>query len=200
MHRWHPHQCAESWRTRRVFVPKQERRHQLQRHGEQDCCKTHLHMHSPLTALLILLQVVCDANLHFTNLLAKYAGAAHDSYVCRMSELYELFEKKQLQGLILGDRGYPCRPWLLTPIRNPKSAVEREFNRRHKKTRVLVEQSIGVLKRRFKILDNKIRMHIDQVRNYMVSAAFTMHIAAFSATGAGRDHKLRHPAQHHPRA
>ena len=146
-----------------------------------------------------ILQVVCDANLRFIHLMAKFPGAAHDSYICRMSILFDMFEKKELQGLILGDCGYPCRPWLLTPIRNPKSAVEREFNRRHKKTRVLVEQAIGMLKRRFKILDNKIRIHINQVRVTWMAMiiAFTMPI--ISATGVGHHRYLHHPPQHHSR-
>jgi len=46
----------------------------------------------------------------------------------------------------LGDSGYPLSPFLITPLRKAKTREEKKFNKAHAKTRVLVEQVIGVIK------------------------------------------------------
>jgi hypothetical protein len=59
---------------------------------------------------------VCNANLKFLNLIAKWPGSTHDSFVWSNSTLCELLENK---GWLLGDSGYPLRPHLLTPVLIP---------------------------------------------------------------------------------
>ena len=68
-------------------------------------------------------------------------------------------EEGHVNGFILGDSGYRCTPWLMTPLLQPNGAAERRYNAAHKKTRVLVEQSIGRWKRRFHVLHTENRMH-----------------------------------------
>ncbi|XP_069489036.1 putative nuclease HARBI1 [Ambystoma mexicanum] len=50
------------------------------------------------------------------------------------------------------DGGYPLRPWLLNPVRNPLNSHEEEYNRVHTRTRVVIEQTFGLLKVRFRYL------------------------------------------------
>uniref|UniRef100_A0A8C5M1R4 Putative nuclease HARBI1 n=1 Tax=Leptobrachium leishanense TaxID=445787 RepID=A0A8C5M1R4_9ANUR len=49
--------------------------------------------------------------------------------------------------------GYACQPWLLTPLRNPQTPAEVQYNSAHCATRNVIERTFGVLKSRFLCLD-----------------------------------------------
>ncbi|KAG7156852.1 nuclease HARBI1-like 20, partial [Homarus americanus] len=52
----------------------------------------------------------------------------------------------------VSDSGYPLEAFLMTPFRNPSTPGEVRYNNSHTKTRVVVEQTFGVLKSRFRCL------------------------------------------------
>ena len=100
-------------------------------------------------------QVICDANLVFLDVNAKWHGSHHDSYILAASEIHDRFEREEFgEGWLLGDSGYSLKKWLMTPIENPTTVGEKKYNKSLKKTRCLVERAIGVLKSRFRILDH----------------------------------------------
>ncbi|KAL0829639.1 hypothetical protein ABMA28_003145 [Loxostege sticticalis] len=66
-------------------------------------------------------QMICDYDLRITSVNAVFGGASHDSHIWSASHvrtcmqgLHEIGE----QVWLLGDSGYPQRPWLMTPILN----------------------------------------------------------------------------------
>ncbi|XP_028457689.1 putative nuclease HARBI1 [Perca flavescens] len=89
----------------------------------------------------INVQIICDAAYLITNVEAKWPGSVHDS------RIYGEFE-----GLLLGDRGYPCQPTLITPYPDPEPGPQRNFNVAHCRTRARVEMTVGLLKARFQCL------------------------------------------------
>lgn len=97
---------------------------------------------------------MCNADLVFINIVARWPGSCHDSRILRQSQVYEQFENdpKPLQGFILGDSGYPLRDWLLTPVLNPRTNKEENYNNRHRRARCTVERAIGIAKRRWSCL------------------------------------------------
>lgn len=69
----------------------------------------------------------------------------------------------------IGDSGYPCEPWLITPYRNPlENSMESVFNDVHSKARCIVERTIGILKARWKILchDKRSRYSAEKVAQF----------------------------------
>ena len=66
-------------------------------------------------------------------------------------------------GVLLGDSGYACSPFLMTPFNNPKNPSQEAYNTAHTKTRVVIEQTIGRWKRRFHVLHSKVRMVPEKV-------------------------------------
>ena len=103
----------------------------------------------------INVQAVCDANAIFLDVVARFPGQHHDSYILRASHLHDRFEEKEFGDCwLLGDSGYPLKSWLMTPIGSPNGTLERRYNRSHKKTRCIIERAFGILKSRFRILDH----------------------------------------------
>ncbi|XP_046544619.1 putative nuclease HARBI1 [Haliotis rubra] len=100
----------------------------------------------------INVQAVCDSSLRFSNVVARWPGASHDSMILSNSLLGQSFESSPPDGWLLGDSGYACRPWLLTPIGNPQTRPEERYNGAHMKTRNTIERAFGVLKSRFRCL------------------------------------------------
>lgn len=102
----------------------------------------------------INVQAVCDSKLRFVNIVAKWPGSTNDSFILENSALKDMFERGAIpEGWLLGDSGYPLRPWLLTPVLNPTTRPEERYNASHIRTRITVERSFGVLKSRFRCLD-----------------------------------------------
>jgi len=101
-------------------------------------------------------QAICNAQMCFINIVAKYPGSAHDSFIWRNCAVYQYLEQHtaEHQRWLLGDSGYPLSPFLMTPIANPTRQAETNYNKRHMQTRNTVERSFGLLKMRFRCLHN----------------------------------------------
>lgn len=97
-------------------------------------------------------RMVCDYEFRITSVCANWPGSVHDSRIWRESALCTQFESGEHNGLILGDSGCPCRRFLMTPFLNPTTEAQQKYNSSLCRTRVLVEQSFGILKRRFACL------------------------------------------------
>ena len=106
------------------------------------------------------MQAVCDPNMLITSIVCHWPGSTHDSRV---------FENNLMDGLLLGDGGYPCRHYLMTPVNNPVTAKQRNYNKAHIATRGKVERMFGVWKQRFHCLHIPLRMHLENSLAVIVS-------------------------------
>ncbi|VDI31307.1 Hypothetical predicted protein [Mytilus galloprovincialis] len=99
----------------------------------------------------INVQCICDANFKIINAVSRWPGSTHDSYIWNNSQICRQFEEGDIaNGWLLGDSGYALKPWMLVPFMNPSTPAEEEFNRRHCRTRVTIEQLFGIVKSRFR--------------------------------------------------
>ena len=118
----------------------------------------------------------------FTNVVAKWPGSTHDSFVFRTSQIGQWLATQAPvldNGVLLGDSGYPCKPYLMTPYFNPSTAQQEAFNRAHVRTRLAVEQAFGWWKRRFHVLHGEIRMKHGKVCT-VIGACAVLHNIAIS--------------------
>ncbi|XP_054287726.1 putative nuclease HARBI1 [Macrosteles quadrilineatus] len=94
------------------------------------------------------------AELEFTFIVARWKGSTHDSRVFKNSSLYANFEERDMGGLLIGDSGYECNRFLMTPLLNPVTPAQGRYQRALVRTRSSVERMFGLFKNRFRCLHN----------------------------------------------
>lgn len=100
----------------------------------------------------INVQAIVGPNLEFWDLVARWPGSSHDSFIYNSSSAKQRLETGELNGILLGDSGYAVSDVLLTPFLSPNSPSEECYNKSQIKTRNTVERAFGVWKRRFPCL------------------------------------------------
>ncbi|XP_036148954.1 putative nuclease HARBI1 [Monomorium pharaonis] len=78
---------------------------------------------------------------------------------------------QNLQGMLVGDAGYPALPFLLTPIGNPVTDEEISYNAIHGRTKTIVERIFGIWKRRFPCLSKGLTTKLVTSRTIVVACA-----------------------------
>ncbi|XP_047112338.1 putative nuclease HARBI1 [Schistocerca piceifrons] len=106
----------------------------------------------------INVQATCDKSEMFTSVDASWPQSVHDGRIWRNSDVYRILRENQCNTLILRDEGYVIALCLMTLFQNPETPDGRAYNRLKTKERVIIEWSFGQVKRRFPILQNKIRL------------------------------------------
>lgn len=96
-------------------------------------------------------QVIANSAMKFTNVCASYPGSAHDSFIWRFCKVRQRMERhRENTYWLLGDFGYFLEPFLLTPVLAPQNPAEMAYILAHSRTRCVVEQTLGILKNRFR--------------------------------------------------
>ena len=108
-------------------------------------------------------QAVVNSSLVFENVVSRWHGSVHDATIFNHCRLHARFESGEIEnGYLLGDAGYGCRPYLLTPLAAPGTRSEQNYNYAQIRTRNPVERAFGVLKRRFPCLRMGLRVKVKQ--------------------------------------
>lgn len=122
-------------------------------------------------------QLICDAKCVLLNVVARWPGGTHDSFILRNSAVGTRLENGAVRDgwligkniltnacdlhvetylfISIGDRGYPLTRWLMTPLTNPQTPQELRYNEAHAVTRAVIERTNGVLKARWLCLDHR---------------------------------------------
>ncbi|XP_052809183.1 putative nuclease HARBI1 [Mya arenaria] len=128
----------------------------------------------------INMMAVCDETGKFMSINAVWPGSAHDSFVFKPSALGVHLETQHRgleDGILLGDSGYACARYLLTPFRTADTDRKAAYNRAHCRTRVIVESTFGRWKRRFGILHGEVRLVPEKASKIIMACAVLHNIA-----------------------
>jgi hypothetical protein len=64
----------------------------------------------------------------FTNMVSKWPGSTHDSHLFRTSNIHNRLEGNDFEnGVLIGDSGYACLPYLMTPYPEPKTQCDKRM-------------------------------------------------------------------------
>lgn len=123
-------------------------------------------------------QTVSDANLKICNLETRWPGSSHDQRIFNDSFLCFRLERGDFKKFILvGDSGYKNTRYLATPFLDPATPLEELYNQSQIRTRVCVERSYGVLKRRFPCLSMGLRVDVSAVRDIITACCILHNVA-----------------------
>ncbi|XP_024886456.1 putative nuclease HARBI1 [Temnothorax curvispinosus] len=116
------------------------------------------------------------------NVNACYPGSSHDSYIWNNSNvknaiihLYRRYPNNNFH--LLGDSGYPLRPWIMTPVTDAaQNSPEEAYNKKQMKCRALIEQCNGVLKMRFRcLLKHKVLHYAPPIASKIIHTCVIFH-------------------------
>ncbi|XP_060743800.1 putative nuclease HARBI1 [Tachysurus vachellii] len=119
----------------------------------------------------INVQGVCTPTMQFSNIVARWKGATHDSRIFQNSSLYAHLEGGQHSGIILGDSGYAQNNFLFTPYLHAVTPEQQRYNQAHIRTRGIVERMFGVWKSRFQCLRRTLRFEPRRCCIVIIAAA-----------------------------
>ncbi|XP_059046614.1 putative nuclease HARBI1 [Achroia grisella] len=120
----------------------------------------------------------CNADLNIMNIVTRSPGSVHDSRIFRECRLKQRFEAGAFSGILLGDSGYPCTPYLFTPVLHTNTPQEETYNRCHIQTRNTIERlCFGLWKQRFRCLLRGMFGDIETARMTVVACAVLHNIA-----------------------
>ena len=90
---------------------------------------------------------VCNPNKSVSYVSARWPGSSHENTILISSSLWDKFLSEEMngKGVLLGDSGYAQSDHVMTPLLAPEGLYHDRYHRKHKCTRVCVEQSIWVL-------------------------------------------------------
>ncbi|CAH0731066.1 unnamed protein product, partial [Brenthis ino] len=125
----------------------------------------------------INVQVVCDADLKIMDIVTRWRRSVHDSRIFRESRLKQRFEAGAFSGILLGDSGYACTPYLFTPLLRTTTPQEERYNNAHISTRNTVERCFGLWKQRFRCSLRGLYCNIETAKTTIVACAVLHNIA-----------------------
>uniref|UniRef100_A0A3Q2YV74 DDE Tnp4 domain-containing protein n=1 Tax=Hippocampus comes TaxID=109280 RepID=A0A3Q2YV74_HIPCM len=132
---------------------------------------------------------VVDRSNRFIDIFIGWPGSVHDARVFANSPLYQnrtsgsLFwgDERDIGGVpvplvLLGDAAYPLSTWLMKPFSDNGRLTQpqKEFNYKHSRARMVVENAFGRLKGRWRILLKTQDTHLVNLKN-IVAACCTLH-------------------------
>ena len=102
------------------------------------------------------MQVVAGPDMTIIDIVCRWPGSTHDARIFACSRLNRDLMQNAPVGYMLGDAGYTCLPFLLTPLKHSRnrtfSPAERAYQSSHIRTRNLIERFFGAWKSKFQCL------------------------------------------------
>eukprot|EP01018_Ginkgo_biloba_P020554 Gb_20352 [translate_table: standard] len=116
----------------------------------------------------MILQAIVDTEMRFRDILTGWPGSVNDYRLLKNSGFFKLCQNEErlngpikeldngtrIREYIIGDRGYPLLPWLMTPYQGKDLSLSRvAFNAKHRQTRMVAERALARFKGTWRIVE-----------------------------------------------
>ncbi|XP_051164287.1 putative nuclease HARBI1 [Leptopilina boulardi] len=133
-------------------------------------------------------QAICNSNLEFLDIVARWPGSSHDSTIFNNCYRRALFEEGRFENSVLvGDSGYACRSYMMTPLDTARTPQEQLYNESQIRTRNPIERTFGIWKRRFPAMALGMQVHWEKTFPIIVATAVLHNILRRAGEGLPRD-------------
>ncbi|RVE54447.1 hypothetical protein evm_000932 [Chilo suppressalis] len=129
-------------------------------------------------------QAVTGPNLQFFDLVVRWPGSCHNSFIFNNSRINQRLHSGELQGILLGDNGYAVSPILMTPYLAPSNPTQEKYNKSHIKTRNSIDHAFKVWKHRFPCLQVGMAIKLQTTVSVICACAALHNIAISCNDGA----------------
>lgn len=143
--------------------------------------ETAIHYKSRKLQYAVVLQAICDADLHFIDCFTGYPGSVGDYRIFRNSDIYRDVNRNfpaffPDDEFIIGDKAYPVLTWCIPPFRNNGRLTrnQKTFNRVISQKRQVIERAFALLKGRFRRLKFLDMSRLDLIP-FFIMAACVLH-------------------------
>lgn len=122
-------------------------------------------------------QVMMNNEYRINNIVTHWSRDVKDNQTFATLELYRKLQDVSRGFWLLGDAGYPCLPFLLTPFVKVNSIAQQNFNIAHMRTHRRLEEGISRWKSRFPILGESLDVKLKYCPLIIVACAVLHNIA-----------------------
>lgn len=122
-------------------------------------------------------QGIVNHDMKFISFVTGWPGSTHDNRIFNNSRICLQFERGERKGVLVGDSGYACRPFLMTPLVNPTTEAEEAYNASHILARNVVERTFGCWKKKFQCLSRKLTLKVNNIPDVIVATVVLHNIA-----------------------
>lgn len=129
---------------------------------------------------LFSFKAVCDSKYRFRNIYFGFPGSCHDAHVWNSSPLGKALQTGKIalpeNVHLLADSAYPLSTFMMVPYKDNGHLTheQKKFNYCLSSTRVFIEQSFGILKKKFQILEYVDIRRTKEIK-YVVVACLVLH-------------------------
>lgn len=103
-------------------------------------------------------QVVVGPDLRIFTAVVRWGGSIPDWVIFENSRLRQVLEQGEY-GHLIGDAGYQCQRYLLTPVSYPSTPAERRYNHAHASICGRAKDAFNLIRRRFQCTARELRLN-----------------------------------------
>lgn len=137
-------------------------------------------------------QAVVGPDLRIMTAIVRWGGSVPDWVIYENSKLRCVLEQGEY-GHLVGDAGYQCQRYLLTPVSCPSTLAEKRYNRAHSSICHRAQHAFSLIRQRFQCTAQELRSN-PKTSCAIILSCFALHNFILSRQGPHQEESEALPA------